>query len=292
MTSVKSESTKFPADQFKHMIAVHVGNIKDKAERASFLALTAPLVNAADPYTRCLSNNVPGAERVLNHFLYILREWISVERWFCDGISYADAVDNLRKANKNNNTAILDICRSHALLSSTASVILKIIDSIAEAGKTDFASTTSVTSVVLGAEGLVDTTPCLTDIASMRGNNTYDILSQRCRNVLMEESLPSIEERKRKVLMVAKALVLGLEEDSSREVQALITDNVMGSDILLPLLRAATDAKEQLAILEILARKQHRTFDIKELIPRPKNKVSNSRTAPSRRRVSSAAQRA
>ena len=267
MTSVKSESKKFPADQFKHMIAVHVGNIKDEAERASFLALTAPLVNAADPYTRCLSNNVPGAERVLTHFLYVLREWISVERWFCDGISYADAVDNLRKANKNNNTAILDICRSHALLSSTASVILKIIDSIAEAGKTDFASTTSVTSVVLGAEGLVDTTPCLTDIASMRGNNTYDILSQRCRNVLIEESLPSIEERKRKVLMVAKALVLGLEEDSSREVQALITHNVMGSDILLPLLRAATDAKEQLAILEISARKQHRTFDIKELIP-------------------------
>ena len=101
-----------------------------------------------------------------------------------------------------------------------------------------------MTSVVLGAEGLVDTTPCLTDIASMRGNNTYDILSQRCRNVLIEESLPSIEERKRKVLMVAKALVLGLEEDSSREVQALITDNVMGSDILLPLLRAATDSKE------------------------------------------------
>jgi hypothetical protein len=86
MTSVKSESKKFPADQFKHMIAVHVGNIKDEAKRASFLALTAPLVNAADPYTRCLSNNVPGAERVLNHFLYVLREWISVERWFCDDI--------------------------------------------------------------------------------------------------------------------------------------------------------------------------------------------------------------
>jgi hypothetical protein len=92
--------------------------------------------------------------------------------------------------------------------------------------------------------------------------------------------------------MVTKALVLGLEEDSSRKVQALITHNVMGSDILLPLLRAAADAKEQLAILEILARKQHRTFNIKELIPRPKNKVSNSRTAPSRRRVSSAARRA
>jgi len=182
-------------------------------------------------------------------------------------------VDNLRKANKNNNTAIIDICRSHALLNSTASVILKIIDSIAEAGKTDIATITKVTSVVLGAEGLVDATPCLTDIASMRGNNTYDVLSQRCRNVLIEESLPSIEERKRKVLAVAKSLALGAEEDSSKEVQALIDDNIVGSDILLPLLRAAKDDKEQLAILEISARKQHRTFDIKEVVPTTEQRI-------------------
>jgi ATP-dependent Clp protease ATP-binding subunit ClpA len=88
-----------------HFIAVHMGNIKDEAKQASFLALMAPLIDAANPYTKYLSNNVPGAERVLIHFLYVLREWISVERWFCDGISYADAVDNLRKTNKNNNTA-------------------------------------------------------------------------------------------------------------------------------------------------------------------------------------------
>jgi biotin carboxyl carrier protein len=88
-----------------HFIAVHMGNIKDEAKQASFLALMAPLIDAANPYTKYLSNNVPGAECVLIHFLYVLREWISVERWFCDGISYANAVDNLRKTNKNNNTA-------------------------------------------------------------------------------------------------------------------------------------------------------------------------------------------
>jgi acetyl-CoA carboxylase/biotin carboxylase 1 len=104
MTSVKGES-KFPADQFKHFIAVHMGNIKDEAKQASFLALTAPIIDAVNPYTKWLSDNVPGAERVLIHFLYVLREWISVEPWCCDGISYTDAVDNLRKTNKNNNTA-------------------------------------------------------------------------------------------------------------------------------------------------------------------------------------------
>lgn len=267
MTSDKS-SPKFPADQFKHLIAVHMGNIKDEAERASFLALTAPLVDAADPYTKSLADKVPGAERALNRFLDILREWVSVERWFCDGISYADAVDNMRKTTKNNNAEIINLCRAHARLKSTSSVILNIIDSIAEAGRTDISSTT-MTSVVLGAEGLVDATPILTDIASMRGNETYDILSQRCRNVLIEESLPSIEERKSKVIAVAKTLAHGMDDDASRQVQELINDNIVGSDILLPMLRAATDVKEQLAILEITARKQHRTFDMKEVIPMP-----------------------
>jgi len=257
-------SSKFPADQFKHLIAVHTSDIQDEVERASFLALTAPLVDAADPYTKSNANLVPGAERVLIQFLGVLREWISVERWFCDGISYADAVENLRKANESNNVAVLDICRAHALLKSTSTVILKIIDSIAEAGKTDITSS-AMTSVVLGAEGLVNTTPSLTDIASMRGNETYDILSQRCRNFLIEESLPSIEERKSKVLAVATALALGTD-DASDQVQDLINDSIVGSDILLPLLRDAT-AVEQLAILEISARKQHRPFDMKDVIP-------------------------
>jgi len=266
MTNANGKSN-FPAYEFKHLISVQRSNIKEEAERASFVALTAPLIEAVDPYTKYLSVSVPGAERVLTHFLDILREWISVERWFCDGISYADAVDNLRRANKNNNALIVDICRSHALLHSTESIILKIIDSIAEAGKTDITSTHKVTSVVLGAEGLVDTSPCLTDIASMRGNKIYDVLSQRCRNVLIEESLPSIEERKKKVIMVAKSLADGQDDDASREVQSLIDNNIVGSDILLPLLREATNANEQLAVLEIAARKQHRTFDIKEVIP-------------------------
>ncbi|KAL9191373.1 hypothetical protein ACHAXT_001079 [Thalassiosira profunda] len=265
MTSSKG-SEKFPADQFKHLVAAHAGNITDEAERAAFRALTAPLVDSADPYTKSLAAKVPGAERALALFLDILREWISVERWFCDGTSYADAVESLRRENKGENARVLDICRSHALLKSTSAVIMKIIDSIAEAGKTEISG--DVTSVVLGAEGLVDATPCLTDIASMRGNETYDILSERCRNVLIEESLPSIEERKAKMVAAAKSIALGAD-DASKQSQQLIENNIPGSDILLPLLRAATDAKERLAVLEISARRQHRTFDIKEVTPVP-----------------------
>ncbi|EJK45596.1 hypothetical protein THAOC_35783 [Thalassiosira oceanica] len=261
-----SKTSKFPADQFKRLIAQHMSNIKDEAERANFLALTTPLVSVADPYTKSLAESAPGAERVLSCFLSILREWVSVERWFCDGISYADAVENLRKANKSDNQSVLDICRSHALLKSTAVVVLKIIESIAEAGKTNVSLPGKMTSVVLGAEGLVGATPCLTDIAAMRGNDTYDALSQKCRSILIEESLPSIEDRKTKVLKVATSVSVGTD-DADVQIQQLTKENTFGSDIIFPLLRAASDPKEQVAILEIASRLQHRMFDIKEVVP-------------------------
>mmetsp|Transcript_1644 Transcript_1644/g.3791 ORF Transcript_1644/g.3791 Transcript_1644/m.3791 type:complete len:2007 (+) Transcript_1644:63-6083(+) len=260
--SAGGSKSRFPADQVKHLIALQMGRVKDESERAGFNALTTPLVNAADPYTKSRSDLVPGAERVLDSFLDILREWISVERWFCDGISYADSVENLRKVNKSDVSKVLQICRSHALLKSTAQVVLTIINAIAEAGKTDIASE-KVTSVVLGADGLEDTTPCLTDIASMRGNETYDVLSQRCRNVLIEESLPSIEERMGRILKVVRSLE-GSGDDAAKPIQDLINDNVQGSDILFPLINLALNTKEQLSILEVTARKLYRTYILKE----------------------------
>ena len=119
-------------------------------------------------------------------------------------------------------------------------------------------------SVVQGAAGLVDTSPCLTDIASMSGNETYDRLSQRCRNVLIEESLPSMEERKNKVLKVVKSLG---GEDSTKQIEELVQDNITGSDILFPVLRDAADVSEQLKVLEIAARKQYQSYNITEFNP-------------------------
>ena len=125
-----------------------MGSIKDESERAAFSALSTPLVDAAEPYTKSRAVSAPGAERVLSGFLDILREWITVERCFCDGVAYADAVDSLRKANKGNAAGVLQMCRSHALLNSTATVILRIIDSIAEAGKTDINAPSSINQIL------------------------------------------------------------------------------------------------------------------------------------------------
>ena len=250
----------------KHLIAIQSSSIKDELERAAFVALTTPLVDAADPYTKSRAADVPGAERILSGFLDILREWIAVERCFCDGVSYADAVDQLRRTNKDDIARVLHLCRSHSSLKYSASIILAIIDSISSAGKTD-ANTVcpvggKIASVVLGADGLEDTTPCLTDIATMRGNETYDALSEKCRAVLIEESLPSIEERMNKVQQAAKSL------EESR-VQEVITENVVGSDILFPLLTSTTDASSQIGILEVATRKQYSAYDLKEFIRMP-----------------------
>jgi acetyl-CoA carboxylase/biotin carboxylase 1 len=262
---VLSSIHRFPADQIKHLVAVQSSSIKDESERSAFAALITPLLDAADPYTKSRSASVPGAERILSGFLDILREWISVERCFCDGLSYADAVDQLRRANKDNVSRILDLCRSHSSLKYSASIILAIIDSISAAGKTDANAPylgSKIASVVLGADGLEDTTPCLTDIATMRGNETYDILSERCRAVLIEESLPSIEERMNKVQQAA-------ETREEIRVQEVITENVVGSDILFPLLTKNRDASTQISILEVATRKQYSAYDLKEFTPMP-----------------------
>jgi len=256
-------SEQFPADKVKHLIAEYGSKVKDESERAGFVALTTPLVDTADPYTKSQAALIPGSERLLSSFIEILRNWITTERWFCGGVSYADAVENLRKANKNDPSGILDACRAHALLKSTVTVISTIIDSISDAGKTDIAST-ELKSVVQGAAGLADTSPCLTDIASMSGNDTYDRLSQRCRNVLIEESLPSMEDRKNKVLEVVKSLG---GEDTTKQIEELVQDNITGSDILFPVLRAAADVSEQLKVLEITARKQYQSYNITEFCP-------------------------
>ncbi|KAL3794777.1 hypothetical protein HJC23_012787 [Cyclotella cryptica] len=255
---------RFPADQIKHLIAVQTSSIRDESERAAFVALTTPLVDAADPYTKSRAVGVPGAERVLCGFLSLLREWIAVERCFCDGVSYADAVDQLRRANKDNVERVLQMCRSHSSLKYSASIILRIIDSIWAAGKTDIStiSSSKIASVVLGADGLENTTPCLTDIATMSGNETYDALSERCRTVLIEESLPSIEERMSKVREAAVSLEQSL-------VQEVITNNVVGSDILFPLLKSSADSSSQIKILEVATRKQYRAYDLKEFIQLP-----------------------
>jgi hypothetical protein len=155
---------RFPALSFCDIISKHTESLKDPVERSAFLALIKPVVDAAAPYANCEKAGTGGPERVLQEFVNLLRKWIDAERWFCDGKSYADIVDILRKSNKDNYQYVLEVCMSHSGLQMTSGIVIRIIDAIAEAMKADSLDTASNTSIVAGAQSLSKVVPCLSEI--------------------------------------------------------------------------------------------------------------------------------
>ena len=96
-----------------------------------------------------------------------------------------NAIDTLRKANKDNHAHVLEICRTHFQLSSTSTIIVKIIDTIVDGNKIHNMMGTNVTNlregrqkqtIVVGAKSLSDVVPCLLEIKSMGGNSIYNIV--------------------------------------------------------------------------------------------------------------------
>jgi len=196
-----------------------------------------------------------GSERALTFFLDILRSWVSIERWFCDGISYADAVDNLRKANKDEYDAVLCICRSHSYLEGTSMLVKNIMTAIEEGS--------SVNDSLTGAEGLSVAEPCLTEIGAMGGNVSYSSVALMARKLLLKESLPSIATRQEKVSNVAQIILK--ESDSSGDLKKFMDENVPMADIIFPLLKGSTSTDSQLALIEIYARNLYQKHATKEI---------------------------
>jgi len=253
------------------MLSDQADAIQDVSERAAFVALTTPLKEAALPYTKSTAAGVPGAERVLLAYLDILRNWVGSERWFCDGISYADAVDSLRKANKDGFDVVLSVCRAHAQLESTSRIVVAIIDAIGDGMKVDAVTSASSPvgrrlSVVAGSGSLNEALPCLSDIGSMGGNSNYAAVALKARKLLLQESLPSIQQRKTRAFDLAADLNEALEKGSGdiKNVQEFIDENVPIADILFPMLQKASEESEMMALLEIYARKLYRSHVLKD----------------------------
>jgi len=254
---------RFPASKVEQLISDYSHSIKDPAESVHFSSLTTPLREAAAPYIKSSDAEVVGSERALNSFLQILRNWISVERWFCNDISYADAVENLRKANKESSSSVLNICRSHAQLKATSKIILRIIETIADGSRVESVTGKSP-SVVAGAAGLDDALPCLSDIASM-GGKAYAEVALAARKLLLHESLHSVEDRKSRVSQAAQELKNAAEKQIPKEVQHLLDENVPLSDVFFSLLNASADAQEEIALAELYARKMYRTYSLRDV---------------------------
>jgi Acetyl-CoA carboxylase, central region len=119
-----------------------------------------------------------------------------VERWFCDGKSYADAVDQLRKSNKEDIGTVLKVCRAHAQLTSSSRIALRIIDTFGEQDKPRSANLKRG-FIRFHSRSLPAAEPCLSEIRNMGGKNTIHAdVALRARRVLLQESMPSLIERK------------------------------------------------------------------------------------------------
>ena len=258
---------RFPAKEYCQKISDFGENIQDPTEKASFTALVTPLVNAAAPYTNLNAAGVSGSERALQEFLTILRNWIDVERWFCDGKAYADAVDILRKSNADNFDHVLQVCRTHAGLKSSSVIVERIIDAIADALRVE-SNSTSTKSILAGAYSLGDAAPCLSEIGSMGGSH-YSGVALRARKLLLQESLPSIEQRKSRISEVVKVLTESAQaQDSSTPdvVTSFVDERIPLADVLYPLLSSLPDKSQKLALAELYLLKLYNSQTLKEFV--------------------------
>jgi acetyl-CoA carboxylase / biotin carboxylase 1 len=207
---------------------------------------------------------------VLRCFIAILRNWISVERWFCDGKSYADAVDCLRRTYKSEPTAVLLVCRSHEQFSRTTDILLRIISAIGEGSRVDLQSSTASAmgkrvSVVAGAESFSTAMPAISEIGSMGASDDYYEVALCARKLLMQESMPSIEQRKQKVLNAARTLSVDGESQASREAEAFLADHIPMVDVFFSLLKASQSPSEEVGLLELHQRHLYRMYTLNNL---------------------------
>ena len=273
---------RFPAEQFCQCLVDFSSRVSDPHEKSAFNSLTASLVQTTLPYSKCLVSELYGAERVLSGFLDLLRRWVSVERWFCDGKDYASSLDNLRKSNKDNYGHVLNICRAHSQLRSTAGIVRTLIDCIAEGVRIDRDSmdssqTRTRMSIVAGAASLGTTIPCLSDIGSMGGSDLYATVALKARKLILQESLPSISQRIMRCTEMVLNMISAAEEmspGSFPELDQFIRENVPLSDIFYTLLRTYDDdTNKQLCVVELKMRQMYQTYTLHDLEQTPDSRI-------------------
>jgi acetyl-CoA carboxylase/biotin carboxylase 1 len=208
---------------------------------------------------------VPGAEKALLSFIDILRKWISVERWFCDSPSYADSVDSVRKLHMEDSAAVLNICRAHEQLKTTSYIITLLMSAIDDGARVDLTTSNTAAiakrvSVVAGAESLPNAFPSISEVGMLGQNKAYAEVALRARKLLMQDSMPSLEQRKKRLLEAARQLT----ESKTQEADDLLADQTPVLDVFFPLLKKVLSTKEEVGLLELIAKRLYRTYTVNE----------------------------
>lgn len=260
---------RFPAGEILETLDSHSSSILDPSAKSNFASLTAALRESVIPYSRSNIAGVPGAEFVLQRFLSILRHWISVERWFSELKTHAEAIDNLRRSHKDDTRAVLDICMAHEQLPATSEIVIRIISIIGDGTRINFKTGTITAigkrlSMVAGAESIPLAMPVIAEIGGMGSNDEYSEVALRARKLLMQESMPSLEQRRQKLLAAARSLASSESVQLPREAHTFIEDRIPLSDIILPLLTSQEGCDKQPGLLELYFRNLYSTYSLRE----------------------------
>lgn len=158
----------------------------------------------------------------------------------------------------------MNICRAHEQLKTTSYIITRIMAAIDDGSRVDLS--TSITaplakrvSVVAGAESLPNAFPAISEVGTMGHCTDYAEVALRARKLLMQESMPSLEQRKQRVFDAA----MKLSESDTKEAYDLLADQTPLLDVFFPLLKKLQSSKHELGLLELYARRLYRTYTIK-----------------------------
>jgi Acetyl-CoA carboxylase, central region len=250
---------RFPAESIVEALLEQASAIPDPLARSGFEALITPLRDSVLPYTRG-KTGVPGSQRAVDSFVVALVKWTSNERWFCDGKAYADAVEDLRHAYKNDLALVLGVCRAHAQLSTTSALIVRIISSIGVGTKINPSGGSGTESVILSAESVIS------EIGAMGTTDAYREVSLKARKLLMQESLPSLELRKRRFLGAATDVATTGSGDLPASVEDLLADQTPMIDLLFPLLKSTPPSMKIVGLAEIFLRRMYRSFVMNDFV--------------------------
>lgn len=256
---------RFPSMEILDMLSTQSDSFDTPESRASFNSIVTALKDAVLPFSRSKLNSVPGAERVMVFFLDVLRKWISIERWFSDGTPYSEAVEKLRKHFKHNLGPVVEICRAHEQLDALCDVMLRVIGAVADGSRFDLESSPASeiggrVSIVAGAESLSLAMPVIAEIGALGGLECHANVALKARKVLLQESMPNMEQRKRKVRDAA--ITLSGDSTVAREAEELLRDHIPMADVIFPLLRSFEKADQQLGLVELYIRHLYGSYTL------------------------------
>lgn len=139
------------------------------------------------------------------------------------------------------------------------------MDAIDDGYRVDLTSTATATmpnriSVVAGADSLLDAFPAISEVGMMGQRSEYAEVALRARKLLMQESMPNLEQRKQRVRDAAQKL----SDSDSKEADELLAEQTPLLDVFFPLLKEIASTKDEVGLLELYARHLYRTHTIKE----------------------------